>query len=80
MKNKTVKRVSDEIIIQRGWIEGLLKTAQRVVDTIDKVEVNTNTAIMAKSNIYGLLGYISSADTVLKYAPTYQIKAPRGKK
>lgn len=46
-----------EIKIQKNWLEGLIKYAERVEDS------NENKMI----ELAALLGYISSAKTILKY-------------
>ena len=78
-KQKKVKELEEahEILVQSGWFEGLLSTAQKVVDTIDKMETKTNSSIIAKSNIYALLGYVSSAKTMLTYSPTKKVSTKK---
>lgn len=67
-------RKEDGIVVQRAWFKGLLSNAQQVEDMIDKLDTDARLALL-KLNIHSLLGYISSAETIIR---EYKPVPPKG--
>jgi len=57
--------MKEEIIIQRKWLVNLVQYAKRTKDFMDSDLSSEERMVLLKAGIPEIIGYISSADTLL---------------
>lgn len=63
------KLENQEITIKRAWLETLLRYGKRLEKEISRIDNPTTKSELSSTTIYAVIGYISSAKTLIKYQP-----------